>query len=229
MLRLSTAAVHVSRLLLCGAAGLLALAGSLWSLVLGYSDLEFRRGNAADVALALRAAPMDAGYLAQWSLLTGNPEESIRSLEKAVSYNPYYSWAWIQLGLAAEADGRNDLAERDLWQAASVDRGFAPRWALCDFFFRRRNTERFWYWSKQALDIDDAESGPVFRLDWRMDPDARIILDRGIPPNKTARRKFLKFLTEARPAGGVFAVVSDLLPAAERDDIPSLISYTSKL
>jgi hypothetical protein len=226
---LSTAADQWSRLLLCAAAGVLATTGALWSLLLGYADLEFRRGDGPDIAMALRVAPRDAGYLAEWSLVTQNREEAISSLEKAVIYNPWYSWAWIQLGLAAEGNGRNDIAERDLLRAASVDRGFAPRWALCNFFFRRKNTEAFWDWSKQALAVDDAESTPVFRLDWRMDPDARAILDRGVPADRTARRKFLKFLIEEQPASGVFAVISALLPNAEQEDAPLLISYADRL
>lgn len=229
MLRLSTAADRSSRLLLCGAAGLLAAVGALWSLLLGYADLEFRRGGGADVAMAMRVAPMDASYLAEWSLLTPSRDEAISSLHKAVSYNPWYSWAWIQLGLAAEGNGQNDIAERDLLRAANVDRGLAPRWALCNFFFRRGNTDAFWDWSKQALAVDDAESGSVFRLDWRMAPDARTILDRGVPADKPARRKFLKFLIEEQPGSAIAPVVTGLLPDAERDDVPLLVAYAGRL
>jgi hypothetical protein len=229
MLGLSTAADQGSRVLLCAVAGVLATTGALWSLLLGYADLEFRRGSGPDIAMALRVAPRDAGYLAEWSLVTQNREEAISSLERAVIYNPWYSWAWIQLGLAAEGNDRNDIAERDLLRAASVDRGFAPRWALCNFFFRRKNTNAFWYWSKQALAVNEAESGPVFRLDWRMDPDARTILNRGVPADKTARREFLQFLIEEQPDDGIFAVVPALLPNAEQEDSPLLVSYASLL
>jgi hypothetical protein len=74
MLGLSTAADQGSRVLLCAVAGVLATTGALWSLLLGYADLEFRRGSGPDIAMALRVAPRDAGYLAEWSLVTQNRE-----------------------------------------------------------------------------------------------------------------------------------------------------------
>lgn len=229
MIGLSTAAIRVLRLLSCFSAGSLALAGALWSLVLGYADMEFRSGSASGVATALRIAPMDAGYLAQWSLLTPNREDASHSLERAVYYDSYYAWAWIQLGAAAESEGRYDLAERDLLRAARVDRGFSPRWALCDFYFRRHNAERFWYWSSQALATNNDEAGPVFRLQWRMDPSAEDILARGIPEDKAVRRKFLTFLMQEQQPVKISSVISSLLPAMEREDLPLLLSYTTRL
>lgn len=226
---LSTSAIRGLRVLTGSLAGVVALSGSVWALVLGHADLQFRRGDAASVSRALRAAPGDAGYLASWSLLAGTTEEAVQALQKTVLLDPFYSWAWIQLGLAAERDGNNAAAESDLIQAAKVDAGFAPRWALANFFFRRGNGDKTWYWGRQALTAGGGESAPLFRLYWRIQPDAKTILDRGIPPDKTPRREFLEFLTEQQPSTSVSTTISALIPDAEPGDLPRLLAYVRAL
>jgi len=229
MFRLSTAAAFSSRLLRFGIVTLLATACAFSTLLLGFADLEFRRGDQIGLRRALRIAPLDAGYLAKWSLVTGNAAEARQSLQEAVASDPWYSWAWIQLGLAQEAAGQASLAEHDLLRAAAVDRGFDPRWALCNYYFRRNAWPSFWGWTRAALSNDSTDSVPVLRLAWRATPDVRVILDRAVPPNDTARRKLLKFLIAEHPLGADFSAISTLLPATTPDDAPMLNSYANKL
>lgn len=229
MFRLSTAAASTSRLLLFGTVSLLATAAAFSALLLGYADLEFRRGDSVGLQRALRIAPLDAGYLARWSLLTADPEASSQALKKAVDSNPWYAWAWIQLGLAAEGAGENSLAERDLLRAAAVDHGFAPCWALCNYYLRSGEFRSFWKWTRAALSIEDAESLPVLRLAWRVAPDVRSVLDQAVPHSDFARRRFLAFVIGEHPLGTDFSALSGLFSAATPDDVPALDSWARTL
>ncbi len=193
------------------------------------ADLEFRRGDGIGLQRALRIAPLDAGDLAKWSLLTENREDAIQSLNKAVRSNPWYAWAWIQLGLAAEEAGQTGIAERDLLNAAAVDHGFDPGWALGNYYFRRGDFEHFWQWTRAVLSIDGAESLPALRLAWRVAPDVRTILDRAVPDTNAARRKLLIFFIGEHPLGNDFPVLSSLFSAATPDDLPALDSFARTL
>ena len=176
----------------------------------------------------MRIAPGDAVYLARWSMLTQNDEEAVASLQRAASLNPYYSWVWIQLGLRAERDGQHELAGQYLLRASQIDRRFTPRWTLSDFYFRRQRTDLFWHWAREALRIKDGEPRLVFRLAWRMAPDAKTIIARALPDDDRARNAFLSFLlAEARPQPA--SEIPLLIPAASPGQGPPLVSYCDEL
>lgn len=235
---MSTAAVSGARLLLCGAMGLLALLCAAAALVPGYADLQFRRADAAGVARALRLAPLDAGYLAQWSLLTADPAEAAQSLRRAVASNPWYSWAWLQLALASDDA---TAAESDLKKAAAVDLGFAPRWALANYYYGRdSDAPSFWYWTRAALASPDsahsdavgpghAQALSVFRLAWRMSPDAATLLRRAVPDSPAIHHQFLQFLMTEHPLATPVALASDLLATAGPADVPALDAWSRTL
>ncbi len=169
------------RYVVAGSVMLTLAAMAAWSLSLGYSDAQFRMATRDSVHRAAWVSPGDATYIGQGSLLE-NPAEARRDLEKAVALDPYYAWAWIQLGLAAESSGDVADAQKFLSQAARVDHLFATRWVLCDFYYRQAKFDLFWYWVHQALEIDESDSRPIFRLAARVlpDPTALFETDRSI-------------------------------------------------
>jgi hypothetical protein len=252
MIRLSTVAVLAAkfepsiRIVFCIVFGVVAVGCGFCSLVLGYADLEFRRGTAESVAKAVRLAPLDAGYLAKSSQFTENREDTIEALRESVRANPRYSWAWTQLGLEEEQTAQTrEQAEGHLVRAASVDRGFAPRWALANYHYRnsyRRggDAQAFWYWTREALaSLDQTQldqSGDIetagrsaLRLAWRMSPDGSVLLARAVPQTKPARHEFLKFLLAEHPTGANFATMSGLLSTAVPEDIAALDAWIQVL
>ena len=172
------------------------VAGSLLAVKCGVADLAFRHGGASGIDFARQLAPGDATYLAREFVLTNN----LSYIDQVISLDPYYSWAWIQRGLAAENTGDAALAERYLERAADFDRTFTPRWVLCDFSFRHEKQERFWYWAHQALTIQDADPRGVFRLAWRKAPDRDAVLAKAQIPPGPVTKKFLSFLLEEQPS-----------------------------
>ena len=182
-------------------AALLALAfllAAAWTLRLAWADIEYRRGTASSAQRAARLAPGHAPYWtarSEWD----SPEREA-DLERAVRLNPYYSQAWIELGLAAEARGDLVRAEQCLLEAARVDRGFSPRWTLTNFYFRRRDADRFWHWARLSLALAPGDATALYRLCWRFEPNAELILSRVIPDQPDQLARYLLFLLkEKRP------------------------------
>jgi tetratricopeptide (TPR) repeat protein len=127
---------------------------SLLTIRLAVAEADFR----LDPRSALRS-PLWAG-----AANLGRFESSWDELHAAVGLNPRLSSAWIQLGLAAEANGNLPEAETDLLRAASVDRLYVPAWTLANFYFRRGDAAKFWPWAKRAATLTYDDYRPLLRL-----------------------------------------------------------------
>jgi len=172
------------------------LAAAWWTLRLARADWHFRQGTEEGARRAAALVPGDARYQAgrsDW----GAPERAA-DLERAVTLNPYYSEAWIELGLMAEARGQLEQAERYLLEAARVDRGFGPRWTLANYYYRRQHADKFWEWARRALEMNPSDPTPLYRLCWLLEPDGEKILARAIPPAGDQLAHYVRFLMRER-------------------------------
>ena len=155
-----SAAVALATLLLCLAA----------TAMLGWEDHLSRAGSRDAVETAIRLAPGDGrNYVALASL--GGADRSL-PLDKAVNASPYNSQAWIALGLDAEFQGDRIRAERCLLQAARVDRTYAPRWSLANFYFRVNSREKCLPWLREAARMSYGDPRPLAQLAWNLAEDA---------------------------------------------------------
>jgi len=75
-----------------------------------------------------------------------------------------------------EADGKADRAEQCLLRAAEADRQYLPRWTLANFYFRHKDTEKFWAWAKSSAEMVYGEAAsPLFRLCGQVAEDGDLI------------------------------------------------------
>ena len=134
---------------------LLLFCGSAFGLTvrLSMTELEFR----LDPGSALHSPWLRASNLAHYE---SSPDE----LRAALSLNPRLSSVWIHLGLDAEANGNLAEAEKDLLQAARVDRLYLPAWTLANFYFRRGDSVKFWPWAARAAALTFDDYRPLLRL-----------------------------------------------------------------
>jgi tetratricopeptide (TPR) repeat protein len=144
------------------------------------ADLLARRNQPDSTRLAMRWMPVDGAYPAQLAdeIYAIDPAAARSLLRRAVELNRYAASSWIQLGLLAEAGDDLPGAEEALLQAASVDATFLPSWSLANFYFRRENPARFWYWAQKAAQMDPDDAAPLFRLAWYVSPNAGEIAGR---------------------------------------------------
>jgi hypothetical protein len=144
-------------------------------------------------------------------------------LQKAVQLNRYDASSWIQLGLLSEAE--NDLlgAEHALLQAGSVDATFLPSWSLANFYFRRENPARFWYWAQKAAQMDPGDAAPLFRLAWYVSPHAGEIASRLGIKTPSLAGQFVDFLIAQGDAPAVEEAASRLLAGKSNPNTPALL------
>jgi tetratricopeptide (TPR) repeat protein len=154
--------------------------GIAWNVRFAVADLLARRNQPDSTGLAMRWMPVNGAYPAQLAdeIYALDPASAKSLLRRAVELNHYDAASWIQLGLLSEAG--NDLpgAEEALQQAANADATFLPAWSLANFYFRRENTARFWYWAQKAAQMDPDDATPLFRLAWYVSPNAQEIASR---------------------------------------------------
>ena len=173
----------------------------------------------------MRWMPANGAYPAQLAdeIYAIDPASAKSLLQRAVQLNRYDASSWIQLGLLSEAG--NDLpgAEKALLQAASVDATFLPSWSLANFYFRRENTARFWYWAQKAAQMDPDDAAPLFRLAWYVSPNAGEIASRLQIKRPLLAVQFANFLDGSGRSKGSSGGGSQLLTANSEGNTQTLL------
>jgi tetratricopeptide (TPR) repeat protein len=189
--------------------------GVVWNLRSAVADLAARRNQPDSTRLAMRWMPLNGAYPAQLAgeIYALDPPSAKSLLQRAVQLNRYDASSWIQLGLLSEAGDDLPGAEKALLQAGSVDATFLPSWSLANFYFRRENPARFWYWAQKAAQMDPGDATPLFRLAWYVSPNAGEIASRLQIKRPPLAGQFVNFLMAQGDAKAVTEAASQLLTA----------------
>jgi hypothetical protein len=156
------------------------------------SERLYYRGTPESIRAAIRAEP-DCWWC-YTALAREDDPHAEELLSTSLRLNPYNSDAAIDLGLRYEADGDIQRAESLLHQAFEVDRTYAPRWSLANFYFRRDNLPSFWIWARRATEMPAEDIGALFELCWRASPNAKTIEANINEDNPDVVRQFIMFL-----------------------------------
>jgi hypothetical protein len=206
-----------------------AVAGA-WSLRLGWADYWFQKETAQATGKAIALTPGQSEYLVRLALLTGDeyPAKALAALRKAVELNPADGRAWVELGLRLEETGDLAGAEKSLLRAAAEDRTYLPRWTLLNFYFRRGETDKFWYWAKAATPMIYGDPLPLFHFCGRVNEDGRLIerLDIRQPQIQAGYLFYLLDSGHAELAGGA---ARRLLAENRETDVPLLLDACDRL
>jgi hypothetical protein len=188
---------------------------SVQALRVAWAQSVFRHNTLDSLKLAVRLAPGNAAYHA---LLAEHIESSGKSpegeLRAAVELSPFDATYLNRLGFWAEVAQDNATAEKALLRAAQVDRGFRPRWALMNYYFRRGNTDQFWRWTSESLRRSYGDLTPIFRLCWAQTTDGAFI-ERQLPNDPDFRLRYLEFLNTEEPPAAAQRIAPKV--AAEMD------------
>jgi hypothetical protein len=213
----------VSILTLCG---LLALAW--YSVLLARADISSRENTPAALRTAVRLVPANAAFhalLAEHLEATGeNPDEE---LEIATSLSPYESRYWIRRGFRAEVERKYQDSERYLLEAYRVDRGFDPRWALMNYYFRSARPPEFWKSTREALDMSYGDLAPIFRLCLAASDDPSTT-QRILPLRREILFAFFVYLIEHDRAEAAAVLAAELASGAQPSEVPVLLDYSGR-
>jgi hypothetical protein len=199
--------------------------GIVWNGLFAIADLSARRNEPDSTRLAMRLAPANAAYPAQLAeeLYASDPREAKSLLQKAVKLNRFDASSWIQLGLLSESENDLPQAEESLLQAAGVDSTFLPSWSLTNFYFRRQNAARFWYWAQRAAQMVPDDAIPLFRLAWYVDPNAQEIEERLQMRRAAVESQFVNFLITQGDPEAVTAAAMHLVQATDKETTGTLL------
>jgi len=198
-----------------------------WSIRLGYADLVATDRSRVTLEQAIRLAPGNPEYYVR--LAQADPPSAVSAMEKAAALNPLNSALWMELSRVAEEQQDFRRAENALLNAVRVDKTFAPRWLLAQYYFRRRDEARFWPAMHSAMAASYDEVEPLFDDCWALASSPEMILQRAIPDRVDVLGQYLDYVLAKDRLDLAAAVASKLTYRADRDDVPSLLSYCDRL
>src|ERR1700722_5497547 len=216
---------------------LIRIAGAFTSVLCGYACYWSARWTVADciakdfsrsrIEHALRLASGNPEYYVR--LAEAEPVLALSAMQRAADLNPLNSSIWIEFGRASEEHDDFRGAEHSLLRAVQVDRTFAPRWLLAEYYSRRHDGARFWPAARAALVTSYDDVRPLFDLCWNFAPEPQIILDRAVPDRPDVLRQYLDFLLAKNRLDAADVVANRLVKHAGPDTVPSLLNYCDRL
>jgi len=198
-----------------------------WAVRWAVADYAARNSSRSRVEYALRLAPGNPEYYAR--LAEADPAHALAALQRATDLNPLSSPDWIEFAHAAEDHHDYRGAERSLLHAVRVDKTFAPRWLLAEYYSRRHDETHFWPAVRAALATSYDDVGPLFDLCWDFAPEPRIILDRAVPNRPDVMRQYFDFLLAKNRLDAAETLANQIMRDAGPDTVPSLLSYCDRL
>ena len=205
-------------------------AAGVWSVRLGWADYWFRKETLAGTQKALAITPGQAAYYYRLALLASDdhPARAVEALQRAVALNPADAQSWIDLGLQYEAGGDTARAEQCLVRAVEEDAQYLPRWTLANYYFRRNDPPRFWFWAKRAAAMAYGDPLPLFRLCGQMEEDGKLI-DRLAIRNPSVRASYVSYLVGQDRIDLVGPPSRRVLEENRQDDTPLLLAVCDRL
>lgn len=191
-----------------------------WSLRLAYAD------HVANLEHAIRLAPINPGYYLR--LADTDQDAALAAVTKAAALNPMNSSSWIHVARVAEDQKDFQRAESCLLHAVELDKTFAPRWILEDYYFRRRDQAHFWPAMRAALATSYDDVSPLFESCWTLASNPETILQQAIPDRAEVLRQYLDFLLGKNRLDLAAPVASKLIVQANAEAASSLLNYCDR-
>lgn len=199
-----------------------------YSILFSRADAAFRDNTLASLRTAVELAPSSAAYhelLAEHLETAGqNPD---LELKIATDLSPRESRYWIRRAFRAELEQKYQESEDYLLRARSVDRGFDPRWALMNFYFRRNKLSDFWRYTRESLDMSYGNLSPIFRLCLAANGDPAAT-QQILPPRRDILFSFFVYLLNQGRLDYAAKVADELSLKPQGDEAPALINYCGK-
>lgn len=211
---------------------LLCLAGIWRTTRLAVADYSARADGATrqQVERAVLLEKGDANY--SYHLATLEPRAgpaSSQFLERALTLNPRFTRARLELAIRQEGEGDFPNAEGNLLAAANADLTWEPRWTLANYYLRHANLAGFWRWIRLAAAVPYSDPDPLFSLCWRVSDNAAEIVERALPHDTGIRKRYLAYLLAASRLDAAESLVAEISRAAAPPDRDLLLRYCDRM
>ena len=190
LVRLPNPAARLAILLLAVA---LAATLSFFSIRSARASKQAELGTRAgyEAAVSLESANPENWYLLgrywQYTLDDPDPALAISNFRRALSLNPRYADAWLDLGTVYESEGDFSAARDAYLQARSAYPASATvAWRFGNFLLRQGDVQQAFAEIRRAVYVDPKRSAEAFSRCWRIDPNIESVLDNVIPLDRAA-------------------------------------------
>ncbi len=210
LLRLPDPAARFAVLVL---ALVLAVTLSFFSVRNARAAIEAGLGTRAGYEAAARLEPTNPenwyllGRYWQYTLDDPDAARAIVNFRHALSLNPRYADAWLDLGAVYESEG--DLSgARDAYVQArnAYPLSAAVAWRYGNFLLRQGEVPQAFAEIRRAVYADPKRSAEAFSRCWRVDPNVESILGNVIPPDRAAYLDVIRELAAADQLAAALAV-----------------------
>jgi hypothetical protein len=203
---------------------------AVWSARVGWADYWAQQETSAATERAIALTPGQSLYYFRLAVLLADqdPRRSNGALNRAVALNPADANSWIELGLRSEAGGDYATAERCLLRASEEDKQYLPRWTLANYYYRRNDTARFWYWARASAAMVYGDTAPLFGLCERVAEDGDLV-ERLQLRSSDLRASYLAYRLGRRETDGIAPGAQSVLAADRPSDTPLLLAACDRL
>jgi tetratricopeptide (TPR) repeat protein len=196
------------------------------------AELGTRAGYEA--AASLEPANPENWYLLgrywQYTLDDPDPALAINNFRRALSLNPRYADAWLDLGTVYESEG-DFSAARDAYLRArnAYPVSATVAWRYGNFLLRQGEVQQAFAEIRRAVYADPKRSAEAFSRCWRVDPSVESILDHVIPPDRAAYLEVIRELVAADQLAATLTVWQRLVSLHPRMSPADVISFADFL
>jgi hypothetical protein len=150
------------------------------------------------------------------------------SLQQAIGLSPREALYHSRLGLALEAQGDLDQAERELILGTQLSRKYEPRWDLLNFYFRRARWNRFWQVATDALPVSWGDRASLFELALRAE-GGQARLQEALPVKRDVRFSYAVFLISRGEIAAAAPFISELAASVMPEEKPDFLYWIDLL
>ena len=211
------------RFRLCYSIFLVLAAAVYWAARLAWADHLSHSSQLCDRERAVLLSPDATLYQRLADRIEDTGGDPLPALVRAAELEPANAEYRMTLGLRAEIAGQFGLAERNLLTAARLSRLYQPRYLLAQYYFRRRDPDKFFQWVHAALDVAYGDVLPLLDLCWRMRPDAEWLRSHAVPNRPEIARQYLIFLFSRQQTDAAEHLAAELSRSPVAADVPALL------
>lgn len=202
ILRLSD---FLSRGLIVAAALCVAATLSFYAARMARAAVAADEATAAGLVLATRLEPNNAeywyrlGHFQQFNMELPDSAQAVVFLKRALTLDPNYTDAWLDLGTAYELDGHNAEAREAYLQAKkSYPASGDVSWRYGNFLLRQGDTQAAYPEFRRSLEMDPRRAASAFSRCFRANPNIDEILNKVFPPVPSAYIDVIKETSDAK-------------------------------
>ncbi len=166
----------------------------------------------------------------QYTLDDSDPALAISNFRRALSLNPRYADAWLDLGTVYESEGDFSAARDAYLQARNAYLISATvAWRYGNFLLRQGEVQQAFAEIRRAVYADPKRSAEAFSRCWRVDPNVESVLENVIPPDRAAYLDVIRELAAADQLAAALTVWQRLVSLHPRVSPADVIFFADFL